>query len=314
MYFKPRIFISSTLAENLKIRSEIEEFFKTIGADVMLYEKNLTPSTVPLTYRKDIVDADFVIFIIKEIYGTKTDSGLSGTHEELLISLKNDTPKHIYIKKGTKSNDSESSDIDDIIEEINKNSISFFYFNDDNELIKRIKETVFVIARDIMLKKVQEAKLDTASVKKICVNHDYNLALGYLAIFEKLIDLGNNYYHGYLNSNLIISALDGISEHFKEKKFVFVDNKLNELLNNIIYEYDKFSSSYAIDYTMGNNHRDFLFPIYGNIGISSSIRRVNSNYTVENYEIMVKNILDKYVDFKNYIRSIKLDSDLLDIK
>lgn len=52
MYFKPRIFISSTLKENLGVRSEIEEFFSIVGAEVLLYEKNLTPSVTPMTYRK----------------------------------------------------------------------------------------------------------------------------------------------------------------------------------------------------------------------------------------------------------------------
>lgn len=49
MIFKPRIFISSTLSENLKVRSKIENFFSSIGAEAMLYEKNLTPSVNTMT-------------------------------------------------------------------------------------------------------------------------------------------------------------------------------------------------------------------------------------------------------------------------
>ena len=70
MIFRPRIFISSTLGENLSIRKKLETFYKSIGAEPMLYETNLTPSVVPASYRTDILDADFIIFILKNQYGT----------------------------------------------------------------------------------------------------------------------------------------------------------------------------------------------------------------------------------------------------
>lgn len=55
MAFKPRIFISSTFSDNKKVRDSIKKHFIELGAEPLLYESNLTPSTKPMTYRKDIL-------------------------------------------------------------------------------------------------------------------------------------------------------------------------------------------------------------------------------------------------------------------
>ncbi len=287
MFFKPRIFISSTLTENLNIRTELNTFFSSIGAEVMLYERNLTPSINPMTYRSDIKDADFVIFIIKDKYGTETEKGLSGTHEELKISLDNDIPKHVYIKLGDGNDGSKK-----IIQEINENRISYYYFKNDMELLERIKETVFTIARDIMLRKVEYANLSTNLVKRISSNHDYKLALGYLKIFETLIEIEKKYYLDYLNSNLIIASLDSICEHWKHSKYIFIDNKLSEHLDNVLIEYEKFSSRYVIDCTSRGNYRELKFPIYGSISVCDSEWNSNPKYSKDEYIEMIKNIFE----------------------
>ncbi|MBU3251553.1 DUF4062 domain-containing protein [Clostridium algidicarnis] len=161
MIFRPRIFISSTLSENLNVRSEIETFFLSIGAEAMLYEKNLTPSVNIMTYRKDILDADFIIFTVKSQYGNRTEAGISGTHEELQIALEANIPKHVYIKL-----EDGESDAKELIEEIDNNKISYYYFKDDEGLLKRIKETTFTIAKEIMLKKVEDAQLPKVLLKR----------------------------------------------------------------------------------------------------------------------------------------------------
>jgi hypothetical protein len=309
MFFKPRIFISSTLSENLGIRNELDVFFKSIGAEIMLYEKNLTPSVNPMTYRTDIKDADFVIFIIKDKYGTETDSGLSGTHEELRISLDNDIPKHVYIKLGEGN-----EDIVKIINEINKNQISFYYFKDDAELLIRIKETVFTIARDIMIRKVEHSDLSTPTVRQISTNHDYRLALGYLKIFEALIDIERKDYFDYFNSNLVMAALGNIYEHRKYNKYIFVDNKLNELLDDVLREYHNFSSRYVNDYTARGNYREINFPIYHTIRVCGSERHMNAKYSEDEYFEMIKKMLEQYYIFKDYIKDMKTDIDVLNFK
>ena len=55
MAFKPRIFISSTFNDNKKVREQIKRHFIESGAEPLLYESNLTPSTKPMTYRTIVV-------------------------------------------------------------------------------------------------------------------------------------------------------------------------------------------------------------------------------------------------------------------
>ncbi|XDD41725.1 DUF4062 domain-containing protein [Leptospira sp. WS60.C2] len=86
MYFKPRIFISSTLDIN-QIRNITQNVLEETGAEVILYEQNLTPSIKEYTYRYDINEADFIIFIFDNRYGSLTNAGISGTHEEWDIAI-----------------------------------------------------------------------------------------------------------------------------------------------------------------------------------------------------------------------------------
>ena len=124
MAFKPRIFISSTFSDNKKVRDSIKKHFIELGAEPLLYESNLTPSTKPMTYRKDILEADFVILIMKDNYGTETDWGISGTHEEYRIAKENRIPIHVYLKP-SKSQDNK------LIKELLADQVSFYYFKDD---------------------------------------------------------------------------------------------------------------------------------------------------------------------------------------
>lgn len=107
MYFKPRIFVSSTMGDKLALRNKIKEIFESAGAEVALYEKDLTPSTTPNTYREDILQTDFVVFIIDERYGVKTNLGLSGTEEEFNIVTSNHMPCHVYLKQIEKTEEAE---------------------------------------------------------------------------------------------------------------------------------------------------------------------------------------------------------------
>lgn len=47
MIFRPKIFISSTFKENKSLREDIHDFFVSVGAEPMLYEKEMTPSVIP---------------------------------------------------------------------------------------------------------------------------------------------------------------------------------------------------------------------------------------------------------------------------
>lgn len=138
MFFKPKIFISSVLSIE-SIRNSIEAHFKNVGAEVLLYEKNLTPSVNKESYKQDILDSDFVIMILDKTYGSKTSSGISGTHEEYEIIKNTKIPMHVYIKK----NETISNDLQIFINEVSNDRVSYFLYKNEKDLIKRIVETTF---------------------------------------------------------------------------------------------------------------------------------------------------------------------------
>ncbi|EMS72750.1 hypothetical protein [Ruminiclostridium cellobioparum] len=72
---------------------------------------------------------------IKNQYGNRTETGISGTHEELQIALETNIPKHVYIKLEDGDRDAK-----ELINEIDNNQISYYYFKDDDDLLKRIQE------------------------------------------------------------------------------------------------------------------------------------------------------------------------------
>ena len=63
VFFKPRIFISSSLKLN-NVREKIENVISSVGGEPMLYEHHLTPSELPSSYRYAVHDADFLILIL----------------------------------------------------------------------------------------------------------------------------------------------------------------------------------------------------------------------------------------------------------
>jgi len=144
MYFKPRIFISSTMGDKLQLRTDIKNIFESAGAEVVLYEKDLTPSVNPNTYRSDILQTEFAIFIIDQRYGAKTNTGLSGTEEEFDIVSFNKKPCHVYLKKIKKTDEAKQFE-----DKIRSKGISFYYYKDTKDLLNKLRLTCFTIARDI---------------------------------------------------------------------------------------------------------------------------------------------------------------------
>lgn len=304
MIFKPRIFISSTLSENLSIRTKIEKFFSEIGAEAMLYEKNLTPSVNTMTYRKDILDADFIIFIIKNQYGKRTEAGISGTHEELQIALDTNIPKHVYIKL----NDGDS-DAKELIEEIDNNQISYYYFKDDNDLLKRIKETTFTIAKEIMLKKVEDSQLPKSSVRKICVKYDYEKAIEIIKIIESMKKV--NRYFDWIDSTLFDSFIEPIQMYRDGEKWIFNNGRIEDILNEMLSIYRQFDN-HSMDYTSRpGSHRNIKVQVLGEVIISDCSVCPSPKLSRDQYEDIIKKFFEKYEEFKEHIGNMKLLTDII---
>lgn len=305
MIFKPRIFISSTLDENLSVRSKIESFYSSVGAETMLYEKNLTPSVNQMTYRKDILDADFIILIIKNKYGTRTERGISGTHEELKIALNANIPLHVYIKL-----EANQSDAKEIIDEINNNRISYYYFKNDKDLLERIKETTFTIAKEIMLKSVEDTKLPRNTVLKLSIKHDYEEALNIISIVESMFKVYNNTEFDFVNSSLFIDFLGPIDFYHSNDR-IYADSKIEEFITQLLSISKKYSQ-HVNDFTaIPGTQRSITVPILGEVMIYRCSCCNNPKLSNQEYHSIIEEFIDKFKEFKNYISEIRLSADLL---
>ncbi|URZ05929.1 DUF4062 domain-containing protein [Clostridium felsineum] len=306
MIFRPRIFISSTLSENLNIRSEIEAFFSSVGAEAMLYEKNLTPSSNTMTYRKDILDADFIIFIIKNQYGNRTEIGISGTHEELQLALEANIPKHVYIKLEDGERDAQ-----ELIEEIDNNQISYYYFKDDESLLKRIKETTFTIAKEIMLKKVEDAQLPKNSVEKISFKYDYYKAVEIMKIVESMKRVNNSLGVDWIDSTLFDSFIEPIKMYRDDEGWVFIDKKIEDILNEMLITYEQFSS-HCCDYTsVPNSHKTIKVAILGEVNISNCSVCYSPKLCRDEYMKIIFEFFEKYNQLREYIRKMRVFVDTI---
>jgi len=144
---KPKIFISSRLSL-AKVRGRLKEIFESAGFDVDLYEKDLTPSSEPATYLRDIRDADFVIFILDEDYGTpRPKTGRSGTHDEWEAAWELDIPRHVYLKRSNKPVDVRQRKF--IQTALHENEVSYYFFKGQQEIASQAQKSMARIVFDI---------------------------------------------------------------------------------------------------------------------------------------------------------------------
>lgn len=304
MIFRPKIFISSPFKNNEDIRKKIHDFFYSIGAEPLLYENQLTPSTIPMTYRENIKDADFVILIMKDDYGTRTDWNISGTHEEYIIARDNNIPMHVYlIKDFPKDNP--------LINVLEKDCASYYRFVDDEDLFIRLRETTFTIAREIMLSKVINNNLPRASIVKLSGNTDYNKAIEIIQTIESMKTCNKKYDLDWLDTNLFTVCIEPILMEFSFTKHSFLNWKLDELLMNMLSIAQDIINNHVCDYTtIARQSRECTVAVLGSISISRLGYYQNTGLTREDYKSKLNNFFNAYEEFKQCTQELRTIIDL----
>lgn len=197
----------------------------------MLYEKNLTPSVAKSTYRQDILDADFVIFIFSNRYGTKTENGISGTHEEWNIVKTLEIPCHVYLKDDYQENkDKELSGFEK--KELYSSRVSFYQYKTDEELLSRIKETSFQIAHEIAYSKLDKANVETNVIRRLAINKDQEILLNIIRPIEEIITTSPE---TILKTTDILKLI--MEKHLYpniEKHGLFIDIELNKMFSSFV--------------------------------------------------------------------------------
>ena len=304
MYFKPRIFISSTMGDKLELRKKIKEWFESAGAEVALYEKDLTPSTNSNTYRDDVLQTDFVIFILDERYGAKTNTGLSGTEEEFRIVSNNKKPCHVYLKQIEKTD--EAKKFEDLIK---SRGISYYYYKDDADLLQRIQSTCFTIAKDIFISNLYSQKIDPCIINKTAKKADYNSGLYYCEMFDRLFEICNNTPYGIENSNLLIAAFDGLSNWVNNSKTIFIDQKLEDMLREIFARIDEINSYISTNSSSSGSYVSLSFPFVEEINVC--FNKCCGVYDTTWINSRSQEMTSKYHSFKTYLANMQMTADLL---
>ena len=304
MYFKPRIFISSTMGDKLELRENIKKWFESAGAEVALYEKDLTPSTNSNTYREDILHTDFVIFILDERYGAKTNTGLSGTEEEFHIVSHNKKPCHVYLKQIEKTD--EAKKFEDLIK---NRGISYYYYKDDADLLQRIQSTSFTIAKDIFMSNLYSQRIDPCIINKAAKKADYSLGLYYCEMFESLLDICNKTPYSIENSNLLIAAFDGLSDWVNKSKTIFIDQKLEQMFREIFVSINEINSYVAINTSSAGSYVNIPFPHVNEIYVC--FNKCCGIYDTAWINSKTVEMTNKYFTFKTYLAHMQMEGDLL---
>lgn len=305
MLFRPRIFISSTFKENKETREKLEEIFTNFGAEPLLYESTLTPSVLTLTYRQNVIDSDFIILILKQNYGTKTNSGLSGTHEEYRIAKLNKIPMHVYILNEEGKQEEGNPDVERFKKELGKDNISYYYYKNDDDLISRIQKTTFTIAKEIMLNDIQNVNLPSRDVARLVLEKDYCKAISIFKIIDKTLQMHQIGEVDFIKTNLFINMNEAIRLNYFHEKKVFIDSKLNEKFFSFLNEGSQISeiianktvvTGFRIKYVLDDEEQNLF-----------NSKTVGD---IEGLDKKIKEYFENYAELKQIIQEHKISYDI----
>ncbi len=304
MYFKPRIFLSSVLSLTV-VRDKIANLLEANGADVMRYESNLTPSTTPASYRYDILEADFIIFILDSNYGTLTNSGKSGTHEEWDIAITSEIPKHVYIKQVSNS---EKKLQKFIKEEMNNNSISYFYYKNDIELLNQVKSKSFIMAREIVIRKLDEKHLATEHIIDIAFKHDYYRLIQIIKSIEEVIKFNEKMDYDFFSTTLLSKLFEFWSYQTENNQY-FVQKENNVNVKSLLKYFYQFKDIYSKFYTSTG---DSGLMELKSLKITLPYRELKMHETNDSKKInsLFKKFLTEYSFFKSQVFDAKKEYDI----
>lgn len=320
--FKPRIFISSTFKENEHFRNSIEKFLKSIGAEPVLYEKNITPSIWPKVYRQSIIEADFVILVIRDNYGTLTNSGLSGIHEEYRIAMANNIPTHVYIFKSDSKSVAEVADLNDNVKSLNKlikeieiNGNSYFYFKKESELIKRIKETTFSIAKDIVERINLKREFSRSEASRISLRVDYSNAFPVIYILRDLFEKVDKGMIDYIKYDAVSNYTEKMLWDNNLYENYFIKESLNEKFNALckcINEFNIYQGENSIFKSINKLKLEIKY--LGKIELSS-LDHVEKYGRIDyvKYKEMFNKLKEAFKEFEQQAMEINLQTEMTEI-
>ena len=229
---KPHVFVSSRLKHG-KIRTQIRQILEECGFSADIYESDSTPATEPATYLKDITQADFVIFVLDESYGTpRPSSGRSGVHEEWIRVRDTGIPNHVYLKslKGVRPDRQQKRFIDS---ELIAREVSYYYYGSTRSLLQQVRRSIARLALDIARSNRYRRRLDTLTLLADVVGHDHEAACEWERVFIELLEYDDGLSHPYV-TDAWGQISDIFAEFSPEWPIPFLDGRVQELFSRLL--------------------------------------------------------------------------------
>jgi hypothetical protein len=229
---KSHVFVSSRLKLG-KIRVQIKQILEESGFSAEIYESDSTPANEPATYLQDITQADFVIFVLDETYGTpRPSSGRSGVHEEWIRVRDHGIPNHVYLKR-PKGVHPDRQQKRFIAAELVAREISYYYYDSTPSLLRQVRRSIAKLALDIARSHRYRRTADTLSVVADVVEHDHEAVCEWERALTQLLE-----YDDRLSPSYATDAWAQISDIFvefdPEGTMPFLDGKVQDLFAGLL--------------------------------------------------------------------------------
>lgn len=113
-------------------------------------------------------------------------------------------------------------------------SCSEFIVRASRYLLHRLKETTFIIAKEITLKKIVDSKLPYKTVAQLAVNQDYRKAIEIITIIEQMQKASSILELDYQGTNILSTFMAPIGYQISGRMPYFINWKLNDLLIDML--------------------------------------------------------------------------------
>lgn len=166
---------------------------------------------MPATYLDDITQADFVLFMLDESYGTpRPSSGRSGVHEEWIRVREVGIPSHVYVKRRTGSQ-LDPRQMKFIESELEASEISPYRYSSTTDLLRQVRLSITQLALAIARSGRYRRRMDPLSVIADVVEHDHEAMVGWGRALSQLLDIDD-----LLSPQFVTDAWAQMSDMFPE--------------------------------------------------------------------------------------------------
>ena len=178
-------------------------------------------------------------------------------------------------------------------------------------MLKRLKETTFTIAKEIMLKEIETSKIPKESIIRLAGNTDYSRAMQIVSIIESMKETIKIYEVDLITSNIFTACMECIGYEFASPKHHFINWMLDDSLREMLNFANEYSNHFCLDFTSNGHYREYPIKILNKVNISHSIYNKATDWTINDYKNKMNEFFELYENFKQLVQNIKTEIDII---